>query len=142
MYLASKIEECGVISSRHLHREMGQLLGTTFGFLANSYQLQYEPSSIAECELQLLEQLSCYLIVYQPYRSLLALAASLDLPDCLPLAWYICNDSYRTSACLIYPPHIIALAALHLACIARDDVAAEVGRRASPWPAARHCARR
>jgi len=32
-------------------------------------------------------------------------------------AWRICNDALRTDACLLYPPHMIAIAAIALAVI-------------------------
>ena len=35
-------------------------------------------------------------------------------------AWDICNDSYRTDVCLLYPPYIIALACISMAAIFAD----------------------
>jgi cyclin C len=35
----------------------------------------------------------------------------------LPIAWRIVNDSLRTDVCLLYPPYLIALAAIHMACV-------------------------
>jgi cyclin C len=32
----------------------------------------------------------------------------------LQYAWFIVNDSYRTDVSLLYPPHLIALAAIYL----------------------------
>ncbi|KAJ6473192.1 cyclin-like protein [Mycena sanguinolenta] len=42
----------------------------------------------------------------------------LELPsNGLQTAWFIVNDSYRSELCLLYPPHLIAIAALYLTCI-------------------------
>uniref|UniRef100_A0A8C0TCR7 Cyclin-like domain-containing protein n=3 Tax=Canis lupus TaxID=9612 RepID=A0A8C0TCR7_CANLF len=38
----------------------------------------------------------------------------------LPLAWRIVNDTYRTDLCLLYPPFMIALACLHVACVVQQ----------------------
>lgn len=35
----------------------------------------------------------------------------------LSTAWNVVNDSFRTDVCLLYPPHQIALACLHIACV-------------------------
>lgn len=35
-------------------------------------------------------------------------------------AWNIVNDSYRTDICLLYPPYLIALAAIYLASFLKD----------------------
>lgn len=32
----------------------------------------------------------------------------------LQMAWFIINDTYRSDICLIYPPHLIAIAAIYL----------------------------
>lgn len=34
----------------------------------------------------------------------------------LPLAWNIVNDSFRCDLCLRYPPYLIAVASLQMAC--------------------------
>ena len=35
----------------------------------------------------------------------------------LQLAWFIINDTYRADICLLYPPHLIAIAAIYLTLI-------------------------
>ncbi|KAH8117199.1 cyclin-like protein [Phellopilus nigrolimitatus] len=32
-------------------------------------------------------------------------------------AWFLINDTYRSDICLLYPPHLIAIAALYLICV-------------------------
>ena len=58
------------------------------------------------------------MIVYHPYRPLLQFVSDLcpDDPSLLQIAWRIVNDTLRTDLCLLYPPSIIALACLHVAC--------------------------
>ncbi|KAK7053766.1 CYCLIN domain-containing protein [Favolaschia claudopus] len=38
-------------------------------------------------------------------------------PNGLQTAWFIVNDTYRSELCLLYPPHLIAIAALYLTCV-------------------------
>ncbi|KAJ3544186.1 hypothetical protein NM688_g5771 [Phlebia brevispora] len=35
----------------------------------------------------------------------------------LQLAWFIINDTYRSDLCLLYPPHLIAIAAIYLTLV-------------------------
>ncbi|CAJ0964216.1 unnamed protein product [Ranitomeya imitator] len=101
--------------------------------------------SILECEFYLLELMDCCLIVYHPYRPLLQYVQDMGQEDMLlPLAWSlshispgtgpeaaacngavrgawrIVNDTYRTDLCLLYPPFMIALACLHVACVVQQ----------------------
>ncbi|KEI36484.1 uncharacterized protein L969DRAFT_55005 [Mixia osmundae IAM 14324] len=75
----------------------------------------------------LLEELEFHLIVYHPYQSLVKLcgrdpseseekeADCIDLEEShFQMAWYIINDTYRSDLCLLYPPYIIAVAAIYL----------------------------
>ncbi|XP_063143132.1 cyclin-C isoform X3 [Rattus norvegicus] len=76
---------------------------------------------ILECEFYLLELMDCCLIVYHPYRPLLQYVQDMGQEDVLlPLAWRIVNDTYRTDLCLLYPPFMIALACLHVACVVQQ----------------------
>ena len=73
---------------------------------------------VLECEFYLLEMMDCCLIVYHPYRPLTQYVSDLAMEDSiLPIAWRIVNDSLRTDVCLLYPPYLIALAAIHMACV-------------------------
>lgn len=40
-----------------------------------------------------------------------------DDQSLLQQAWRVCNDSLRTDLCLMYPPSLIALGCLHIACV-------------------------
>ncbi|KAG0148404.1 hypothetical protein CROQUDRAFT_654909 [Cronartium quercuum f. sp. fusiforme G11] len=45
-------------------------------------------------------------------------ASMLDLSDeALQMAWFIINDTYRTDIILLYPPYIIALAAIYITVV-------------------------
>lgn len=59
------------------------------------------------------------MILYHPYRPLIQFISDLcpDDPHLLPVAWRVVNDAYRTDVVLMYPPSLIALACLHIACV-------------------------
>lgn len=66
----------------------------------------------------MLEELQFYLIVWHPYRALRQICEGLGMRESgLQYAWFIVNDSYRTDVCLLYPPHMIALAAIYLTVV-------------------------
>ena len=84
-------------------------------------------SNILECEFFLLENMDCCLVVFQPYRPLVQCCADLGAEETvLPVAWRMVNDSLRTDVSLLYPPYQIALACIHMACIA-------LGKDAKQW---------
>ncbi|KAJ1917216.1 RNA polymerase II holoenzyme cyclin-like subunit [Tieghemiomyces parasiticus] len=91
----------------------------TRNFLAASkIPFKYDPCDIAEFECYLLEDLNFYMIVYHPYRTLTKIMDDLALDRAhLQSAWFITNDSLRSDACLIYPPHLIAVAAVYINCV-------------------------
>ncbi|KAJ7160731.1 cyclin-like protein [Mycena filopes] len=76
-------------------------------------------------------------------------------PNGLQTAWFIVNDSYRSELCLLYPPHLIAVAAIYLTCIfhpathatvatllaSSAAAAAEAGTSALPEPPPRRSSR-
>lgn len=130
IFLASKVEEFGVISNSRLITTC-QTVGRydTNVFQINIYlnhviyfpvknkfnyaytqEFPYRTNHILECEFYLLENLDCCLIVYQPYRPLLQLVQDIGHEEqLLTLAWRIVNDSLRTDVCLLYPPYQIAI---------------------------------
>lgn len=139
VFLASKVEEFGVISNTRLITTMGTVgkccayifyiyctlsminilieFYCSFSFTvknkfnyAYTQEFPYRTNHILECEFYLLEHLDCCLIVYQPYRPLLTLIQDVGPDDqLLTLAWRIINDSLRTDVCLLYPPYQIAI---------------------------------
>ncbi|RLU25968.1 hypothetical protein DMN91_002131 [Ooceraea biroi] len=117
VFLASKVEEFGVISNSRLITIMGTVVKNKFNY-AYTQEFPYRTNHILECEFYLLEHLDCCLIVYQPYRPLLTLIQDVGPDDqLLTLAWRIINDSLRTDVCLLYPPYQIAIGCLQIACV-------------------------
>ncbi|CAI2182075.1 3181_t:CDS:2 [Funneliformis geosporum] len=106
MYLACKIEE----SPHHIKTVIAEMKG-----IINGGSFPYDNQKVAEMEFYLLEELDFNMIVFHPYRSLMTLAQDLGTKnEDVQWAWYIINDSYRIDLCLLYPPHVIAAAALYL----------------------------
>ncbi|XP_065314688.1 cyclin-C-like isoform X2 [Gordionus sp. m RMFG-2023] len=117
LFLASKVEEFGVISNTRLIASCQGLLKTKYVFLQLP-EYSYRSNNVLECEFYLLEMLDCSLLFYQPYRPLVLLASDMGQEDkILPLAWNLVNDSLRTDLCLKTAPHLIAITCLHLACV-------------------------
>lgn len=143
IFLASKVEEFGVISNSRListvcmqlmtlsifaellaiheffvwrfHLQCQNVIKNKFSY-AYQQEFPYRSNHILECEFYLLENLDCCLIVYQPYRPLLPIIQDIGHEDSLlPLTWRIINDSLRTDVSLLYPPYMIAIGCLQLA---------------------------
>lgn len=117
-FLASKVEEYGVISNTRLITTCQTVVKNKFSH-AYPQEYPYRINHVLECEFYLLEMMDCCLVVYHPYRPLVHYVSDIsNTDDCiLPLAWRIVNDSLRTDVCLLYPPYLIALASLHIACV-------------------------
>ncbi|KAI8927977.1 cyclin-like protein [Entophlyctis helioformis] len=112
VYVACKIEECPH-HIKNVVNEMRNCLGAE--------AFPYEAASIADFEYYLLEELEFSLVVFHPYRSIQQFLARLGLvKPCLQTAWYIANDAYRTDLLLLYPPYMIALAAVYMATCITD----------------------
>jgi len=117
IFLASKVEEFGVISNSRLVTTCHQVVKSKFNY-AYAQEFPYRTNHILECEFYLLENMDCCLIVYQPYRPLVHFVQDMGYEEqLLPTAWRMVNDSLRTDVCLLYPPYQIALACLMMACV-------------------------
>lgn len=117
IFLASKVEEFGVISNSRLISTCQTAIKNKFTY-AYQQEFPYRTNHILECEFYLLENLDCCLIVYQPYRPLLQLIQDIGQEEqLLTLTWRIINDSLRTDVSLLYPPYQIAIGSLHIACV-------------------------
>ncbi|CEP00638.1 hypothetical protein PBRA_001692 [Plasmodiophora brassicae] len=75
----------------------------------------YTAKHLFECEFFALELLRFDLIVFHPYRPITLYLSHIGLNECLQTAWAIANDSYCTDVCLLYPPHVIAVACIQMA---------------------------
>ncbi|XP_053601406.1 cyclin-C [Plodia interpunctella] len=118
VFLASKVEEFGVISNSRLITTSQTVIKNKFSYAYGQQEFPYRSNHILECEFYLLENLDCCLIVYQPYRPLLLFVQDIGQDDqLLTYAWRVVNDSLRTDVSLLYPPYQIAIAALHIACV-------------------------
>lgn len=124
-YLAGKVEECGVRA----------------GDVANSLtrlRLRFHvlpgvcPEHILECEFYVLQHLDFDLIVHHPYVCLVRYVGDLQRKDntvadtCMQMAWNLVNDSFFTDIPLLYPPFMVAIAALVMSCVVQ-------GRTADTW---------
>ncbi|KAL8676094.1 MAG: hypothetical protein Q9186_007348 [Xanthomendoza sp. 1 TL-2023] len=106
LYLACKMEE----SPQHIRvvAEHARNLWPDF--------IPSDVSKLGECEFYLISEMNSHLIVHHPYRTLQELQARLDLAqEDVLLAWSVINDHYLTDLPLLYPPHVIAIAAIFLA---------------------------
>ncbi|KAG2217473.1 hypothetical protein INT45_010759 [Circinella minor] len=111
VYLATKIEECPV-HIKVVTQEAKHIFQVDYG------GFPYDSSKVAEFEFYLLEELEFYLIVWHPYRPLLQICEELGMRESgAQYAWFIVNDSYRTDVSLLYPPHMIALAAIYITVV-------------------------
>lgn len=118
IFLASKVEEYGVISNHRLIQTCQTIYKNKFNYAWNLPEFPYKITHVLECEFYLLEMMDCCLILYHPYRPLTQYVQDWREKDIiLPVAWHVINDSYRTDIPLLYPPHQIAIACLHMACV-------------------------
>jgi len=110
VYLACKMEEC----PQHIRLMLGEAARQWPELGVN------ESGKIGECEFAMISTLNSRLIVHHPYRSLGDLAPLFGLStEEQGLAHSVVNDSYNTDLLLLYPPHIIALAAIFVAVVLR-----------------------
>ncbi|KHE87174.1 cyclin-like protein [Neurospora crassa] len=114
LYLACKMEEC----PQHIRL----MANEARGFWPTDFQSQTEVARIGECEFYLISEMSSHLIVHSPYRTLTSLQGELGLAqEDVNLAWSVINDHYMTDLPLLHPPHVIALTAILLALVLRQD---------------------
>lgn len=117
VFLASKVEEFGVISNSRLITTCQTVVKNKYSH-AYTQEFPYRIQNVWECEFYVLEMMDCCLVLYQPYRPLVHYVQDLGHEDSiLPLGWRIVNDSLRTDVCLLYPPYLIALACINMACV-------------------------
>lgn len=129
LYLACKLEECAhhiknfVNESRALWPCLSiSLLKKHANLLIRAaFITASEIAKVGECEFYLISEMSSQMIVHHPYRTLLDLQTPLNLSqDDVSMAWSVINDHYLTDLPLLYPPHVIAIAAIFLALTLRQ----------------------
>lgn len=117
LFVASKVEECGLMSNSRLINACSTICKSKFSY-AYSSDYPYRMNQIFECEFFLLESMDCCLIIFHPYRPLTKYVTDMGQEDnLLGYAWKVVNDSLRTNVCLMYPPYMVALAAIYMACV-------------------------
>ncbi|EPQ59791.1 cyclin-like protein [Gloeophyllum trabeum ATCC 11539] len=61
----------------------------------------------------------------------------LELPGpALQMAWFIINDTYRSELCLLYPPHMIAVAVINLTLVLHNPTRTSIQNQSAPAQAA------
>ncbi|KAI0366253.1 cyclin-like protein [Pilatotrama ljubarskyi] len=133
-YVAAKAEESPV-HIKNVVSDARAIFGEDYGIKS----FPSDNSKLAEMEFYLVDELECDLTVFHPYRTLMTLCGKRGRPASeaeagetdddpsegkLPLsetavqtAWFIINDTYRSELCLLYPPHLIAIAAIYLTLV-------------------------
>jgi hypothetical protein len=78
--------------------------------------LQLSPVLLTQYELIVLNALGGDLVVHQPHSLVLELLADCQQQSCTDAAFRFCNDLWLlTPSALIYPPHVVAVAACRMA---------------------------
>lgn len=117
LYVACKIEEC----PQHI-----RLIASEARNLWPEY-VPHDVTRLAEFEFYLIEELDMYLFVHHPYRALLQLKEyflanaqhfGFTLSDDeVQNSWSLLNDSYVTDIHLLFPPHVVAFAAVYVTIV-------------------------
>ncbi|GJE83936.1 cyclin-like protein [Phanerochaete sordida] len=151
-YVAAKAEESPVHIKNVVTEARLLFGGEEYGGIKS---FPSDNSKLAEMEFYLVDDLECDLVVFHPYRTLLALCGKesassaavaaavveaeagelgtgvddgprywgtgegkLELQEtALQTAWLIINDTFRSDLCLLYPPHMIGIAAIYLTLV-------------------------
>lgn len=114
--LATKVEECEV-RAHYIIEALAKACLQSSNRCMHSETKLLSMSHMIECELLMLQALDLDLIVYHPYRYLSQYAKALQAPQqSVDIAWKVINDSFRTTLCFRFPPHLISLGALCVSC--------------------------
>lgn len=122
VYVACKIEEC----PQHIRLILSE---------ARNLWPEYIPhdvTKLAEFEFYLIEEMELFLFLHHPYKSLLQIRDYLGqnvavygftlTADELQNAWSLINDSYVTDLHLLFPPHVIAVAAVYITIVLKKNL--------------------
>ncbi|OAF67476.1 RNA polymerase II holoenzyme cyclin-like subunit [Intoshia linei] len=119
LFLAVKVEEFGLINYSRMLLACQSVCKTKFPNVLKSFT--YRKNDLFSAEFHLLEKMDFSLIVFNPYRNLVLYVGSITTDtSLLQLAWRLINDMLRTDIPLLYPPHLIALSAIHFAAVIQD----------------------
>lgn len=122
LYVSCKIEEC----PQHI-----RLIISEARNLWPEY-IPHDVTKLAEFEFYLIEEMDIYLFLHHPYKSLLQLRDFLKArqqqfgfiltDDELQHSWSLINDSYITDLHVLFPPHVIALAAVYITIVLKKNL--------------------
>lgn len=122
LYVSCKIEEC----PQHI-----RLIISEARNLWPEY-IPHDVTKLAEFEFYLIEEMDTYLFLHHPYKSLLQVRDFLRehqlhfgfalTDDELQHSWSLINDSYITDLHLVFPPHVIALAAVYITIVLKKNL--------------------
>ncbi|CAN8070348.1 unnamed protein product [Agarophyton chilense] len=112
LYLAAKAEE-HTLQAKIVVQQMVELYQA-------DHPYPYTVGHVYDYEFKLIAALEFDLIIYHPYRPMIQYCAEASFHDLVTAAWPILNDSYRTDACLRYPPYLIAIACIYIAGTLQD----------------------
>ena len=118
LYLASKAEEC-CVGAKFVAFYSKKMEEQKKGAGAGMWDVT--EAELLEMEMQLLEALDYFLLVFHPYTPAMTYLADAGLSaDLTQTCWSVVNDSYCTDLCLLYAPHMIALGCIYLAAQLMD----------------------
>lgn len=122
LYVSCKIEEC----PQHI-----RLIISEARNLWPEY-IPHDVTKLAEFEFYLIEEMDVYLFLHHPYKSLIQLRDFLRerqlhfgfilTDDELQHSWSLINDSYITDLHLLFPPHVIAMAAVYITIVLKKNL--------------------
>ncbi|CAJ0963471.1 unnamed protein product, partial [Mesorhabditis belari] len=113
IYLASKVEEFGMMSTTKLMSSVANVMKQRWCFI--QLEVSQRVGVIHEAEFIILEIMDCCLIVYHAYRPLTQMIQDMktngmkDIDELEATSWKVCNDTMRGDFVMLYPPHMIAL---------------------------------
>jgi len=121
LYIAGKVEEMGQIKVEKVLNQFEKVTLNNGRKVAPLYFPKYTPSQVHDYEFYILNELSCDLVVFHPYRSLVSFIEDAQLDNSLlQTSWNVVNDAYRTDVPLLFPPYIVSLGAIYIACVYQE----------------------
>lgn len=117
IYVACKVEEYGPMSNTRFISVCTTVCKTKFGYVF-APDFPYRINHVLECEFYLLEVIDCCLVVFHPYRPLTKYVTDMGQEsNIMQFSWKVCNDCLRSEIPLLFPPYLIALSAIYMACV-------------------------
>jgi len=121
LYLAAKVEEMGQPQPDAIFEKLHAMLADTQDALLRSMTTpRLATAEMFACEIELLEHLAVDLVVFHPQSDLRSFAEQnrAVAPEIEDTALAVLSDVQASDAGLVYPPFIVALAALYCASVA------------------------